>query len=803
LAVPVLAACILAFHCTGCGGPRPTAAPVPIPGYESLQEQLYGRDLTPLRQRRVVLDPGHGGHFRGAIGPNGLAEADVNLGVALQLRGLLEWAGTEVWLTRSADTDFLTPADSSLSSDLAMRVSLSDSLQPDVFVSIHHNSNAALDRTINETQTYYPLDDDGASLDLARSIHRHLVVNLEIQPASIRPGNFHVLRNATVPAVLGEPAMISHPVMAKRLSLAASQRLEAEAYFLGLLDYFGDGLPVWSGAPSDTVYWGSATDPSQLSWSFLPLGTQEAAVSGPAPGPDPSQTRLLLDGQPVMPQLSPDGRTVTWPVPPTLPLRPHLLELRGRNLAGRATPRRQTVLLPRAATALEVTATFEADTERGALHWRGIDGAPVASGSLQLAPGRSISVGPGHPTWVLRDDLATFWQADAVTWRAADGAGDDQACVVTEARLASGRRLHLVTHAGRPFAPRAGWRGRLGVRGTSPLVIRDLQQAVWLEGPGVQPLIDPQPGVADIPRTVAATSDTWEAASILAGLAGKVIVLDPAGGGVLTDGAGPLGTRGADLNLEVARHAAALLRGAGARVHLSRDDETALLPVEKVRLAGRVNADLFLTIGRHTDLETRVVRHHPGSPVGRLWAQAAVRASALLPAPAGGLAPACRTEESSAYLLRHTACPALEWRLEPPLTPAEELRQIRPGWHRAEARAILLAISAISGHPAVFDHLLQPAEILDELVPYGGLPATEVDWALLDGNLAWTPLPPAIPVGAAVDFVDSDQGPGLPGLQPHHVLEIHAGPRWQIWRLDRLGSTWQPILLLGASSPGS
>ena len=314
----------------------------------------------------------------------------------------------------------------------------------------------------------------------------------------------------------------------------------------------------------------------------------------------------------------------------------------------------------------------------------------------------------------------------------------------------------------------------------------------------MQPLIDPHPAEPAAARTVAGSAARWETTPLLDGLLGKSIVLDPAGGGVDTDGAGPLGLRGADLNLAVAQHAAQLLRGAGALVTLTRDDETALLPVEKVRLAGRVGADLFLTIGRRQNGELRSVRHHPGSAVGSRWAQAAARACALLPAPDGSVADSCRSEESSAYLLRHTACPALEWRLDSPLTAAQELRQGQPGWQRAEARAILLATSAISGHPTVFDHVLNVADMLPELERLDGLPAAQVDWVLLDGNLPWSPITPLNLAGSAANVVVSDQGPGFPGLLPRHVLEIHAGRRWQVWLLTRRETTWQPTLLMGA-----
>ena len=326
----LLVAGALASVTGGCGGPPPPPPPAEAPpGYIQLRETFGPRDFGPLAGRRVVLDPGHGGRFRGAVGPAGLAEADVNLGVALHLRGLLEWAGAQVALTRSADYDFLSEADSSLVTDLAFRVSFTDSVQPDVFISIHHNSTASADPTINETQTYYPLGDEGASVDLARAIHRHLVLNLEITPARILPGNFHVLRGAKVPAVLGEPAMISHPVMEGRLSQAAAQRLEAEAYFLGLLDYFAGGDPRWRAAQAETVSVGDRD--TLLAWTF---GDRRSD----APGPDPATFVLQVDGRPVGHALSADGRTVLWSCPPAPFGGPRRVTLNGRNLAGRRTP---------------------------------------------------------------------------------------------------------------------------------------------------------------------------------------------------------------------------------------------------------------------------------------------------------------------------------------------------------------------------------------------------------------------------------------------------------------------------------
>ncbi|MHB8080469.1 MAG: N-acetylmuramoyl-L-alanine amidase family protein, partial [Candidatus Krumholzibacteriia bacterium] len=356
----VPAACAALFGCAllgaGCACP-PCPPPAPAPsaaapadsaaarpavppaagGFTALREMLDGRDTTPLRGRRIVIDAGHGGAFRGALGPRGLAEADVNLGVARHLRDLLAAAGAVPLLTRAADRDDLTPADSSLAGDLGRRLARIDSLHGEVLVSIHHNSNAARDTTLNALETWYPAGRDGPDLDLARAIHRHLARNLEVAPARILPGNFRLLRESRVPAVLGEAAMISHPGMERRLARDDKQALEAQAWFLGLLDYFAGGSPRWVPTRPDTVPADPAR-PTVLRWRF-------ASGVGAAAGPplDPASLRLTVDGAAEPVALDAAGDLATWRPARDWPVGDHRVELRARNLAGRATPPARTI----------------------------------------------------------------------------------------------------------------------------------------------------------------------------------------------------------------------------------------------------------------------------------------------------------------------------------------------------------------------------------------------------------------------------------------------------------------------------
>ncbi len=791
----LLAATVLALLAlAGCGGPPPPeAAPRPVPGYlEPLGFPLDGLDLGPLDGRRILLDPGHGGFFRGAVGREGLTEAEVNLGVALHLRGLLEWAGAEVHMTRTANTDFLSPADSSLASDLAFRVSIMDTLQPDVFVSLHHNSNAALDRELNETQTYYPLADAGASRDLATAVHRRLALHLGIRPARLLPGNFHVLRNATVPAVLGEPAMLSHPAIEQRLGLAASQRLEAEAYFLGLLDHFAAGMPAWSGAPLDTVTADAGLAGAGLAWEFLPDGRRAAA--GQAPPADPTSFTVLVDGRPAAAEVDAAGRTVTWRPRSPLPNHPVVVEVRGRNLAGRAAERRRTLVLPARATELRIR--LVAADEATACTWETAGGRPLPDGTLVWPDGARTPVGPGLPAWQLRPDAtppAAFLPS---------APADSVRLIISREALAAPWRWYALTPAGDtiPAAP-PRWRARtLAGSGPAPAAAADPaaaaplaalrpDQPAWLEAPGWRPLIDPAPGVTG-PRTLdLAGLLPLHPEPVLPQLLGRVIVLDPAGGGGDDDGAGPLGTEGAAVNLETARQTAALLRGAGAEVHLTRTAEAAPSAVDKVRLAGDVGADLFLTIRRAGRDSGPAVRHHPGSAAGQAWAGhlAAALDSLVCGRDTTGVQPGWE------YLLRHTACPALDAALPAPDSAEREVVVGSLAWSRAEARALLRAFAGFLADVEP-PRTLWPHLVLDALP--GGPPPSAVDYVVVDGGLLWTPtpdLPARRPLRNGSDAIALCRDAGLPVDGPRHVFEVHAAGAWQVWLLD---AGAEPALLL-------
>ena len=80
----------------------------------------------------VVLDPGHGGHERGAVGPSGLEEKEVALDLARRLkRKLQQETSINVVLTRDEDRIM----------GLDERTATANHNRADLFVSIHLNSS--------------------------------------------------------------------------------------------------------------------------------------------------------------------------------------------------------------------------------------------------------------------------------------------------------------------------------------------------------------------------------------------------------------------------------------------------------------------------------------------------------------------------------------------------------------------------------------------------------------------------------------------------------------------------------------
>src|SRR5579859_5854676 len=134
--------------------PRPEVA---LPAKRNSSGDRSMIRVLGLKVARVVLDPGHGGHDTGTVGPEGLREKDLVLDVAQRLGRLVEERmGSEVIYTRSDDT-FIP---------LKRTTEIANEAKADLFLSIHANSSTL--RTAAGVETFYlNLTTSRSALDLA------------------------------------------------------------------------------------------------------------------------------------------------------------------------------------------------------------------------------------------------------------------------------------------------------------------------------------------------------------------------------------------------------------------------------------------------------------------------------------------------------------------------------------------------------------------------------------------------------------------------------------------------------------
>lgn len=198
----------------------------------------------------VVLDPGHGGHDRGAVNRYG-AEKNYNLDLCRRIRPHLQEAGLRVVITRSRD-QFIP---------LEQRPEVANRLgQGTIFVSVHFNAAATRDSLATGYEVF-SLTPRGApnSHDVfltrrsfsAEPGHRHDHANhllaTSIQHAKlglvpmfdrgVKRARFAVLRTAGVPAVLIEGGFMTHPRDSRNLHAVEWRERLAEAVAQGIIEF--------------------------------------------------------------------------------------------------------------------------------------------------------------------------------------------------------------------------------------------------------------------------------------------------------------------------------------------------------------------------------------------------------------------------------------------------------------------------------------------------------------------------------------------------------------------------------------
>jgi N-acetylmuramoyl-L-alanine amidase len=220
--------------------------------------------------RRVVLDPGHGGHDPGATGPAGLREKDVVLDIAHRAAPLIaRELGISTLLTRDGD-QFVA---------LDERTARANAFQADLFVSIHCNAsedgsakgvmtfvldagheelaervaareNAASSEAAVELANAFSRITDpssrAASARFAELLQRAAMASLsqrypELPNGGVKRAGFYVLAGARMPAVLFETSFISNVSGEASLNIGDFRQKMADA-IVNAIRAYRDGL---------------------------------------------------------------------------------------------------------------------------------------------------------------------------------------------------------------------------------------------------------------------------------------------------------------------------------------------------------------------------------------------------------------------------------------------------------------------------------------------------------------------------------------------------------------------------------
>ncbi len=253
------------------------------------QAPVITKTLSDNDQKRdiiVYLDPGHGGEDPGAIGPGGVREKTVVLGIAQQLKKYLSAErGFKAVLTREGDYYI----------GLRKRTMIARQGQADMFVSIHADAfkkSSAKGASVfalsakgatSETARWLAdsenrsdliggvgnlsLDDKGSvlagvllDLSMTASLKSSLSVGQEVlnsmgqvshlHKKRVEQAGFVVLKSPDIPSILVETGFISNPVEARKLSSSSYQKQMARAITKGVVHHFSEQPP-----PGTFVAW--------------------------------------------------------------------------------------------------------------------------------------------------------------------------------------------------------------------------------------------------------------------------------------------------------------------------------------------------------------------------------------------------------------------------------------------------------------------------------------------------------------------------------------------------------------------
>lgn len=206
------------------------------PFFQSEQETSAKSQMKPpllVQNFSIMIDPGHGGHDIGtqSISKPRYQEKSLNLVTAKFVRDFLQQLGYQVVMTRE-DDKFVS---------LDKRAKIANDYKPVIFLSIHYNSAPSAEAEGIEVFFYQSKEDKERTIKskrLAQTVLKHIVGETKAKSRGVKHGNFLVIRETNMPAILVEGGFVTNeaemqnlkdPTYLKRLAWGIVRGIEEYA----------------------------------------------------------------------------------------------------------------------------------------------------------------------------------------------------------------------------------------------------------------------------------------------------------------------------------------------------------------------------------------------------------------------------------------------------------------------------------------------------------------------------------------------------------------------------------------------
>jgi N-acetylmuramoyl-L-alanine amidase len=206
------------------------------------KDRLIDVNSTPITNKVIILDAGHGLPDEGATGFFATTEQAINLSITLKLQKLAEQSGSKVILTRSDENGIYSTDSKSIRnkkiSDIKNRVKIGNESSADIFVSLHLNKYPP-SGIYRGWQTFYQANNERSKL-LAECIQTNVNKNIEFDNNRVphKISGVYIMDHVEIPTVIIECGFLSNQEETALLKTDAYQNKLAWGIFVGIQNYF-------------------------------------------------------------------------------------------------------------------------------------------------------------------------------------------------------------------------------------------------------------------------------------------------------------------------------------------------------------------------------------------------------------------------------------------------------------------------------------------------------------------------------------------------------------------------------------